>query len=98
MPIFQQQEGETFDAFAQRIAQGLYPPGAKHCMMHCQYATSYEDGSGAYCNNQQSEYYRSRVRSWDTVDSCKVFSEEPRLVPQDHEEEERAEWNTKKGE
>lgn len=76
---------ETGKAFTNRVASALYPKGAKLCMMHCKFATGYSDGSGAYCNNEDSPYYEERVRSWDTVDDCPCFEEGERIIDCDEE-------------
>jgi len=69
----------------QKIVSALYPPGAKHCMMDCQFSTGYWDGSGAYCNNPESDDFKERVRSWDTVRDCAQFVEGERLVDRDED-------------
>ncbi len=74
--------------FGKRVAETLYPKGAKHCMMHCKFSTGYDDGSGAYCNNKNSPFYEERVRSWDAVEDCPCFEEGERLIPTDEEETE----------
>jgi len=78
-------ERETAKNFANRIASALYPKDAKHCMMHCKFATGYYDGSGAYCNNKDSPYYDERVRSWDTVGDCPCFEEGERVKDRNKE-------------
>ena len=76
---------ESGKAFAERVVEEMYPKDAKHCMMHCKFSTSYSDGSGAYCNNEQSPYCGERVRSWDTVGDCCYFEEGKRIIGQDKE-------------
>ena len=71
---------ETGRAFANRVASELYPKDAKYCMFDCRFATGYEDGSGAECNNKKSPYYQERVRSWDTVGDCSCFEEGNRII------------------
>ncbi len=78
---------EAGKAFAKRMVEALYPKGAKHCMSHCKFSTGYSDGSGAYCNNENSPYYEERVRSWDTVGDCQCFEEGERIVPRYEEVE-----------
>lgn len=76
---------ESGKDFAKRVAKAMYPEGAKHCMMHCKFATGYWDGSGAYCNNENSPDYKERVRSWDIANGCPCFEEGERIIPQDEE-------------
>ena len=76
-------EKETGKEFTHRVTSAMYPEGAKHCMMHCKFATGYDDGSGAYCNTHESPYYENRVRSWDTVGDCPCFEEGERIIDQD---------------
>jgi len=79
-------EKELGKNFAKRVANSLYPKGAKHCMFHCKFCTGYSDGSGAYCNNSNSPYYGERTRSWDTVGDCSCFEEGERIKPYDEED------------
>ena len=74
---------ESGKAFASRVSSEMYPKGAKHCMMHCKFATGYPDGSGAECNHKDSPYYQIRVRSWDTVGDCPCFEEGARIIEQE---------------
>lgn len=79
----QKEEGKDF---AKRVTAAMYPKGAKHCMMHCKFATGYDDGSGAYCNNKDAPDYEERVRSWHTVDGCSCFEEGERIIECDEVE------------